>query len=111
MGIKEYEFWDMTIAELDRVIKSKTRLKVEAAQERATFDYIQADLIGYSISRLFSNSATYPEISSVYPTLFDTKEIQEQKQAKLAELSALRFKQFAQSYSNKYKEVAKDNDE
>lgn len=48
-----------------------------------------------------------PEISELYPTLFDTREIVERKKAKQDELSALRFKQFAASHNKKYKEVAK----
>lgn len=100
----------MTIAELDRTTQSKLRVRKLEAQEKATYNYILADLIGHSVSRLFSKSVTLPEISSVYPTLFDSQELQEQKQAKLAELSALRFKQFAQTYTEKYKEVAKTNE-
>ena len=96
----------MTIAELERVAESKKRLKRIEAQEKATFDYIQAELIGRSIARIYSSSASYPAISEVYPTLFDNEEIQQQKQEMNAQLSALRFKQFAQSYNEKYKEVA-----
>ena len=108
-GIPERIFWEMTIAEFAREVKSYNRRKREEAKEKASYDYILADLIGRSIARMFSNSATMPEIGELYPTLFDTEEIQKQKQEKMAELSALRFKQFAQSFNqNFHKEVAKD---
>lgn len=71
-------------------------------QKQANFDYILADLIGRSINRIYSNSVQYPDISEVYPSLFDTEEIQEQRKAKSAELSALRFKQFAQNFNKKF---------
>lgn len=100
----------MTIAELERAIKSKRRLQKIQAQEKASFDYILADLIGRSISRVYSSAATMPELGAVYPSLFDTKEIEEQKQAKKVELSALRFKQFAQSYNNKFKKEVANKD-
>jgi hypothetical protein len=78
-------------------------------QERASYDYILADIIGRSIGRLYSNSAQYPPIEEVYPTLFNTEHIKEQKQNKVDELSAMRFKQFAASFNKKFnKEVAKD---
>lgn len=93
----------MTLAEIERLIESKKRVIKEKAQERATYDYIQADLIGRSIARIYSSSNHLPEISEVYPTLFDTKEVEERKAAKKAELSALRFKQFANSYNNRLK--------
>ena len=44
------------------------------AQEKATYDYILADLIGKSVSRLYSSSNTMPDIAEVYPSLFDSKE-------------------------------------
>ena len=93
----------MTIAELSRAIASKQRVAKTTAQEKASYDYILADLIGKSIARLYSSSANYPDISSVYPTLFTSEEIQEKKKEKLLELSALRFKQFAQLHNNKIK--------
>lgn len=92
----------MTIAELARAVDSFNRRKQAEAKEKASYDYILADLIGRSISRMFSSSATMPEIGEIYPTLFDTQEIQQQKQEKKAELSALRFKQFAQSFNQKF---------
>lgn len=106
-GISEAEFWDMTLAELERLTKSKLRVEKARAQEKATFDYILADLIGKSIGRMFSSSVTYPEISEVYPSLFEKEDMQEKKQEKKAELSALRFKHFAESYNKRFKEVQK----
>lgn len=110
-GITEADFWNMTPAELERALLSKQRMEKARAQEKASFDYILADLIGRSLARIYSSSATLPEIGEVYPSLFDTEEIQEQKRARMAELSALRFKKFAQSYNQKFaQEVAKKDE-
>lgn len=99
----------MTIAELERLIESKKRIQKREQQDKAAFDYILADLMGRSYARIYSSSARMPEISAAYPTLFDSEEIQEQKQLRKDELSALRFKQFAQAYNNKLaKEVGKE---
>lgn len=107
-GITEFEFWEMTLAELERAIESKRRVKKIEAQEKASFDYILADLIGRSVGRIYSSATKIPEISEVYPSLFDSKDIEEKKQEQKAELSVLRFKQFANSYNHKFnKEVAK----
>lgn len=80
------------------------------AQEKASFDYLLADLIGRSVARVHSSANTMPEISEVYPSLFDSQEIQEKRQEQKAELSALRFKLFAKSYNDRFKEAAKKND-
>lgn len=109
-GITEYDFWNMTIAELERAINSKRRLLKIKAQEQASYDYILADLVGKSVARIYSSANKMPEISEAYPSLFDSKEIQEKKQAQQAELSAARFKQFAQFHNKKYEEVGKENE-
>lgn len=93
----------MTIAELERLIEAKKKIKQREAQERASFDYTLAELIGRSISRIYSSSAKYPAIEQAYPSLFNSEEIEEQKQDRLTELSALRFKQFANAFNKKQK--------
>lgn len=100
----------MTLAELERAINSKRRVEKIRAQEKASFDYILADLIGRSFARTQSSANHMPEISEVYPSLFDSQEIQEKKQEQKAELSVLRFKLFAESYNKKFesKEVQKE---
>ena len=101
--IKEERFWNMTIAELIRELESKKRQQLERAKERASFDYILADLIGRSIARIHSSSNKLPTIAEAYPSLFASEEIEEQQQKKKDELSALRFKQFAASFNSKFR--------
>lgn len=97
----------MTIAELQRYFESRERVALREAKEKAYYDYVLADLIGRSVSRVYSSQAKYPELYEVYPTLFDSQEAEQKRQEKLAELSALRFKQYANFHNNKIKaEVA-----
>lgn len=102
MGLTEKDFWEMTMAELERALASRKRVMIREAQQKANFDYILADLIGRSVGRIYSSATKIPEIAAVYPTLFDSQEIEEAKAAKQAELSALRFKQFADSYNKRF---------
>lgn len=100
----------MTIAELERAIESKKRVYLTQSKEKAVLDYTLAELIGRSVARVYSSSNTMPSIAEVYPALFDSAEIEEIKAERQAELSALRFKQFANSFNSKFnKEEAKDN--
>lgn len=98
----------MTLAELNRAIESKKRVQKIQAQERASFDYILADLIGRSIARIHSSSNRMPKINEAYPSLFEADVIEEKLQEKKDELSVLRFKQFALSYNKKFKEVGEE---
>lgn len=93
----------MTISEITRMAKSKQRTTITESKERAMFDYLLADLIGKSVSRIYSNSARMPELYEVYPSLFEQEDIEEKKQEQRDTLSALRFKQFAQSYNKRFK--------
>lgn len=95
----------MTIAEINRYIDAKRKAQKEELQIRATYDYKLADLIGRSIARIHSSSNTMPSIATVYPGLFDQDELDKQIQEKKNELSTIRFKQFAQAFNSKFKEV------
>lgn len=92
----------MTIGELERALDSRRRVKEVEAQEKASFDYILADLIGRSLGRFYSSSNKMPEITEAYPNLFSNEQIQEIKKQKQAELSAIRLRQFAQLHNKKY---------
>lgn len=105
-GITEAQFWDMTIAELIRAVESKKRVNKAQEQKQAAFDYILADIIGRSVARVFDSNNTIPDIAEVYPALFNTEEVSEQRQAKNDELSAARFRQFAQAHNSNFKEVS-----
>lgn len=113
-GISEQDFWNMTFAEIKRAIASKVRINKIQAQERASFDYILADLIGKSIARIHAEDGVeiFPRLEDAYPTLFDDLPQVQEREDKLAEakdeLSALRFRLFATSHNEKLKEVAKE---
>jgi hypothetical protein len=99
----------MTPAEVARAIESYNRRTQKETQEKASFDYIQAQIIVKGISVVLSGKGTMPTIQEAYPNIFDdviaeqNKELEETKM----KLSALRFRQFAQSYNNRYKEAKK----
>lgn len=99
----------MTLAELERWFTSRRRVERARLQEKATFDYLLADLMGYSFARTQSSANKMPEIGEEYPSLFDTKEIQEKKAEKKAELSVLRFKLFAEAHNEKFKKEGVNN--
>jgi hypothetical protein len=102
-GITEEQFWNMTIGELQRAIRSKLRVQKHQAREKASYDYTLAQLIGRACGMAFGSiKSEFPEIASIYPMLFDSEEIKQKKQERQAELSALRFKQFADSFNQRF---------
>lgn len=104
----------MSLAELERALASKMRVKKVEAQERAAFDYIHAQLITKGVNIAFTGKGVLPEYNEVYAALLtdDAKQekIQEEKQKKRAELSALRFQLFAQSFNSRFKEGKKSSE-
>jgi hypothetical protein len=105
-GITELEYWEMTPAEVERSIMSKARVRKIEAQERASYDYILATLISKGVSVVLGDKQPFPDIREAYPTLFNDETAiaaEEELQEKKMQLSALRFKQFAQSYNENLK--------
>lgn len=99
----------MTLGEIERYIKSYVRSKKVELQEKAQMDYIQASLIIKGVAMVMGSKEPFPNLQEAYPTLFeDVGQNQEEMMKKKQELSALRFKQFAQSYNSRFnKEVPK----
>lgn len=99
----------MTPAEVGRYVESRQRVMKREAKEQAARDWTLADLIGRSVARLYSKDAKMPEIWDAYPALFgeEKQAIEDAREKRRDELSAERFKQFAQSFSKRHnKEVA-----
>lgn len=100
----------MTPAEIERYIDSRNRVKEQEMKERAIFDYNLANLIGISVSRIYSKSNKFPSIEEAYPTLFKKEEIEQVKEDKITEQSVANFMAFADNFNSRFREVAK-NDE
>lgn len=93
----------MTIAELNRAVDSKKRMAKIEAKEQASSSYIQALLIGRVVLSAFDSNITIPKIHEIYPSLFEESKVPEQKLVEQQDLlSALRFKQFADSFNQRY---------
>lgn len=103
----------MTIAEIKRAIESKIRVEKREAQQRALLDYIHADLVGRSVGRfLVGNEIDYPTPEEAYSSLFEDKaKIKAEEKAKQQdELSALRFREYANFYNKKHRGEAITNE-
>ena len=96
----------MTFAELERAVASKNRRDKEEAQNRAAYDYILAGLIGRAFAQSMSQESTFPELHEAYPHLFNGEKLKAAKEERIIQLSAARFKAFAQSYNKNFEEVA-----
>lgn len=94
----------MTINEVVRAIESKNRIHKAEAQEKAMFDYIQATLIIKGVGMALGSKEEFPTVEQAYPGIFEDtiQKKQDEIQKKKDELSALRFRQFAQSYNKKF---------
>lgn len=108
-GISEETFWNMTIGELERYVDSRRRQEDYKLKERATMDYTLAMLIGKAVQGS-SEEHPFPDLYEVYPNLFfeEAKQKEEEQEALQAELSAIRFIQFAESFNSKFDEEANE---
>ena len=100
-GITEHEFWNMTLAEITRAVEAKQMVEKQDLKNKAIFDYKLANLIAIG----FANRL--PDIWEMYPTLFNSEEEIEKREKKQAELSALKFINFAESFNKRFTEDKK----
>lgn len=100
-GLSEQEFWSMTIAEVKRAVEAKQKVEKLELKQKAIYDYKLANLIAIG----FANKL--PDIWEMYPTLFDSEEEIQKREQKQAELSALRFINFAESFNKRFTEATK----
>lgn len=98
VGISESDFWNMTVAEVQRAMEGA----VWRMKSKAQFDYSLANMIGFSVSRLLDSNAEMPTIEEIYPDLFqeEIKKREEEEAEALAQEAAARkamnnFMQFA----------------
>lgn len=105
LGLLEEDFWDMTIAEIERYLEGALwRLKT-----KAQFDYSLADLVGASVARLFDSNTKYPSIVDVYPQLFE-EELKEQQELETVTTNSVNnFLAFAMQHNAKMKGVEETN--
>lgn len=103
MGLSEFDFWNMTKAEIERYLEGA----IWRMRSKAQFDYCLADLIGISVARVMSNDVTYPPIEQIYPNLFD-QDIKVEKERLEEEVriqdSTNRFMEFALKHNAKIRE-------
>ena len=97
----ERDFWEMTFAEINRAIESKKRVMVIEEKRQAVQDYILADLIGYSVSRIHNKNNKMPTLREAYPSLFDTQEDQERTEQQQIEKFKAQLLQFSKSHNMK----------
>ena len=104
----------MTVGEIIRAVESNNRRVKAEAKERAAYDYILANLIAKGVGIAFGGKGNFPTIHEVYSGVFEDeiKAKEEELEQSKIELSALRFKQFAQSYNKRFenKEVQAKNE-
>lgn len=100
----------MTVAEIQRYIEgAEWRMRTQAQ-----YDYVLADLIGVSVSRVMSSEVHFPDIADVYPNLFE-KESEEEIQTKQEEIATVnstnRFMEFALKHNAMKKKGEKTHDD
>ena len=100
-GISEFDFWNMTIAEILRAVEAKQKVEKLELKQKAIYDYKLANLISIGFAHKL------PDICEMYPTLFDSEDEIQKREQKQAELSALRFINFAESFNKRFTEATK----
>ena len=93
-GITEEFFWKSTYGEMLRYMKAYSNRLLRERQDKASFDYQLSNLIGISVSRLFSSDSKFPEIYDAYPSIFEPPSEEELAMAEVIKLQS-RMEEYA----------------
>lgn len=98
-GIREAEFWHMTIGEAVREIDAYA----ERRRDRAYFEYNNALAVGLFIGSMFS-SGKAPSIEDIYPDIFSDEEEKKREAEEEArtQRSVANFISFANSFNKRF---------
>ena len=99
-GITEEFFWKSTYGEMLRYMKAYSNILLRERQDKASFDYQLSNLIGISVSRLFSSDSKFPEIYDVYPTIFSPPSEEDIAMAEAMKMKA-RMIEYTEQYNAK----------
>lgn len=107
VGLSEFDFWNMTVAEVERYLKGATwRYKTQAQ-----LDYTLATLIGNAIGCVIGDG-NMVSIEEAYPSLFEV-ELQEKQEAIEAEKKTMNsvnnFLEFAKRHNSKKSKGVENN--
>lgn len=99
-GLSIPEFWEMTYQEIVVYVKAVNEEKIEDMRVQARMIHTLGGLVGAA-----AWGDKYPEITEVFPGLFDTNEIEEERQEQEAMLERDKWLAFAESFNQKRREV------
>lgn len=99
-GITEEFFWKSTYGEMLRYMKAYSNILLRERQDKASFDYQLSNLIGISVSRLFSSDSKFPEIYDAYPSIFEPPSEEEVAMAEVIKLQS-RMEEYAAHHNAK----------
>ena len=94
-GVREAEYWNMTVGEAVRACDAYH----EQRRERAYFAYTEAMTMGLFIGSVFSNKHP-PTLHEIFPDLFDENEEAEEERKDAA--SAANFINFANAFNRNF---------
>ena len=94
-GVREADFWDMTIGEATRACNAYN----DRRRDMAYFSYTNAMAVGLFIGSMFSGKST-PSIHDIYPEFFEEDE--EAEQIAQTSKSAANFINFANAFNRNF---------
>ncbi len=106
-GLLEKDFWEMTVAEIERYVEGWTwRQKIQAQ-----FDYNLSNLIGISVGRIIANDSSFPTLEEAYPGLFGDEQEADYptEEERITEQSINNFLAFAQQHNARKKGLDNGN--
>lgn len=101
-GLSEDSFWNMTYREIVGYMTAYRKRKEAEFKESIKINHLLGDLIGTSVSRIFSKEVKYPSVVELFPELYEeeSKLLEKQKEQELNERIKANMMAFGMAYKN-----------
>lgn len=102
------DFWDFSVAEINSLLASYNRRKLEGFKEKVKFTFLQADAFGNVLARAFDDKVEKLQPWDVYPVLFEDERKRYESYSQQEELESFKARRRAamDRYNARRKEVS-----
>lgn len=108
IGMKEDEFYELTLNQITRYVESHTKQQENKYRDQAFFDYQLASLIKIAIGSVIDRKVTFPSFEKAYPFVKGIREKEIDNEWEM-EVQRIKLREWAEQMNKKIEKKKKES--